>query len=95
MRTLSHATSFCCRIALCLSLCLLSSLSLAPAVAAAQQTDRMEALIRPRVDDKTFMGTVLVARGDEVLLSKGYGFANLEWNIPNTRGGRETRAARQ
>jgi CubicO group peptidase (beta-lactamase class C family) len=29
------------------------------------------------------MGTVLVARGDKVLFSKGYGFANLEWRIPN------------
>jgi hypothetical protein len=28
------------------------------------------------------MCSVLVARGDEVLLSKGYGSANLEWNIP-------------
>jgi CubicO group peptidase (beta-lactamase class C family) len=31
-----------------------------------------------------FMGSVLVARGDKVLFSKGYGFANLEWDIPNT-----------
>lgn len=29
-----------------------------------------------------FMGTVLVAEGDDVLLSKGYGYANLEWKIP-------------
>lgn len=29
-----------------------------------------------------FMGTVLVAEGDDVLLSKGYGYANLEWQIP-------------
>ena len=28
--------------------------------------------------------SVLAARGDEVLLSKGYGSANLEWNIPNS-----------
>jgi CubicO group peptidase (beta-lactamase class C family) len=45
---------------------------------------RMESLIRQRVDDKSFMGAVLVARGDQVLLSRGYGSANLEWNIPNT-----------
>ena len=31
-----------------------------------------------------FMGSVLVARGDEVILSKGYGSANLEWKIPNS-----------
>jgi CubicO group peptidase (beta-lactamase class C family) len=30
------------------------------------------------------MGSVLVARGDQVLFSKGYGSANLEWDIPNT-----------
>src|SRR5204863_3756533 len=31
-----------------------------------------------------FMGAVLVARGSEVLLSKGYGAANLELDVPNT-----------
>ncbi len=36
------------------------------------------------VRDKSFMGTVLVARGTDVILSKGYGSANLEWAIPNT-----------
>ena len=30
------------------------------------------------------MGAVLVARGDDVLLDKGYGFANLEWSIPDS-----------
>jgi CubicO group peptidase (beta-lactamase class C family) len=59
-------------------------LSFAPALAAAQDAARMEQLISARVADKTFMGAVLVARGDEVILSKGYGFANLEWNIANT-----------
>ena len=29
------------------------------------------------------MGSVLVARGNQVLFSKGYGFANLEWRVPN------------
>ncbi len=31
-----------------------------------------------------FMGCILVARGDEVLISRGYGSANLEWRIANT-----------
>ena len=35
-------------------------------------------------EQKIFMGSVLVARGSEVLVAKGYGMANLEWNIPNT-----------
>jgi CubicO group peptidase (beta-lactamase class C family) len=34
------------------------------------------------------MGTVLVARGEKVLFSKGYGSANLEWNVPNTPAGK-------
>jgi CubicO group peptidase (beta-lactamase class C family) len=69
-------TSFLCRVTLCLLL--------APTLAAAQDAARMEQLIGARVADKSFMGAVLVARGDQVILSKGYGFANLEWSIPNT-----------
>lgn len=45
---------------------------------------RMEQVIQSFVVDKQFMGSVLVARGSDILLSKGYGFANLEWNIPNS-----------
>ena len=50
----------------------------------AQDLARMEQVIQASVQNKTFMGTVLVARGYEILLSKGYGLANLEWDIPNT-----------
>jgi CubicO group peptidase (beta-lactamase class C family) len=49
----------------------------------AQDVARMEQVIRSYTDSKQFMGSVLVAKGDEVLLSKGYGSANLEWSIPN------------
>jgi CubicO group peptidase (beta-lactamase class C family) len=51
--------------------------------ALAQDVARMEQVVQSHVSDNTFMGAVLVARGDEILLSKGYGSANLEWNIPN------------
>ena len=44
---------------------------------------RMEQIIQASVP-KQFMGTVLVAQDGKVLLDKGYGFANLEWEIPNT-----------
>jgi CubicO group peptidase (beta-lactamase class C family) len=44
---------------------------------------RMEQIIQTNVP-KQFMGTVLVAQDGKVLLDKGYGFANLEWEIPNT-----------
>jgi CubicO group peptidase (beta-lactamase class C family) len=50
----------------------------------AQDVARMDQVVQSYVTNKTFMGSVLVARGDEVLLSKGYGSANLEWNIPNS-----------
>jgi len=44
---------------------------------------RMEQIIQAYVPSK-FMGTVLVAQDGKVLLDKGYGFANLEWEVPNT-----------
>ena len=50
----------------------------------AQDAARMEEVVQTYVRDKTFMGAVLVARGSDVILSKGYGTANLEWDIPNT-----------
>ena len=46
----------------------------------AQDFDRV---VQTYAKDHSFMGTALVARGDKVLFSKGYGFANLEWHIPN------------
>ena len=50
----------------------------------AQDLARMDQVVQSYVTDKTFMGSVLVAGGDEALLSTGYGSANLEWNIANT-----------
>lgn len=46
--------------------------------------ERMDQVARYYVDNRQFMGAVLVARGSEVLFSKAYGLANLEWNVPNT-----------
>ena len=54
------------------------------ATAFGQDVSRMNQVVESYVTDKSFMGSVLVARGSEVLLSKGYGSADLEWNIPNT-----------
>ncbi|MBV8864622.1 MAG: beta-lactamase family protein [Acidobacteriaceae bacterium] len=45
---------------------------------------RMQQIIESYVADHKFMGSVLVARGDHILLDKGYGSANLEWSIPNS-----------
>jgi len=44
----------------------------------------MEQVVQSYVSSKQFMGSVLAARDQTILLDKGYGFANLEWNIPNS-----------
>jgi CubicO group peptidase (beta-lactamase class C family) len=44
----------------------------------------MDQVVQYYVSNKQFMGSVLVARDKEVLFNKGYGSANLEWDIPNT-----------
>ena len=54
---------------------------------APQQTPdvaRLEQIVQSYVAAKQFMGTVLVARGNDVLLDQGYGSADLEWDIPNS-----------
>ena len=45
---------------------------------------RMEQIIQSYVADHKFMGAVLVARDGKTLLDKGYGSANLEWQVPDT-----------
>jgi len=59
------------------------SISLAGACLA-QNPARMDQVIQAYVADHKFMGTALVARGDQVVFDKAYGSANLEWNVPNT-----------
>src|SRR5262245_31874359 len=49
----------------------------------AQDAKRLDDVVQTYVQNKTFMGAVLVARGGDVLLSTGYGHANLEWDLPN------------
>src|SRR5262245_20587612 len=63
----------------CIAIVLLAGAGFAQSIDA-----RMDQIAQTYVTNKQFMGSVLVARGNDVLLSKGYGSANLEWNIPNT-----------
>lgn len=44
----------------------------------------MEQVVQSHVADHSFMGTVLVVRDKEVLFSKGFGSADLEWDVANT-----------
>mgnify|MGYP001081106280 CR=1 FL=1 len=49
-----------------------------------RKVSRMEQIVQSYVADKQFMGSILVAQNGNVLLDKGYGYANLEWQIPNS-----------
>jgi len=61
----------------------LTALLLSVAPALAQDVARMDQVVRASVEVEEFSGSVLVARDGEVLLDRGYGFANREWSIPN------------
>jgi CubicO group peptidase (beta-lactamase class C family) len=67
-----------------LLLSLLCHSTAAPVSRAQDNTHRMEEIINSYVSDKQFMGTVLVAREQKIILDKAYGYANLEWSIQNT-----------
>jgi CubicO group peptidase (beta-lactamase class C family) len=50
----------------------------------AQTPDRFHKVVQPYVDAQMFMGSVLVAKNEKIIFSKGYGMADLEWNVPNS-----------
>ncbi len=53
-------------------------------LAFSQDLARMEQVVQSYASSGKFMGSVLVARGNDVLLSKGCGSANLELNVPDS-----------
>src|SRR5947209_6324352 len=54
-------------------------------LAQAETTDaRLDKISQAHVANHQFMGSVLVAKGEDVILSRGYGSANLELNVPNS-----------
>mgnify|MGYP003575505695 CR=1 FL=1 len=61
----------------------LIALTLHAAPAAAQDVGRMQQIVGAALEADEFTGSVLVARGDQVLLDQGFGLANREWNIAN------------
>src|SRR5262245_25219862 len=54
----------------------------------AQDVARMDQIVQSYVSNRTFAGSVLVARGSDVIVSKGYGLANVEWNVPSSPSAR-------
>lgn len=53
-------------------------------IAAQDQTQQADEVVNAYVKQERFSGAVLVAKGGKVILSKGYGQANYEWQIANT-----------
>ncbi len=47
-------------------------------------SQKIDALVQRYVEFGHFNGSLLVTKGDGVILKKGYGMANFEWNIPNS-----------
>src|SRR5688500_18933398 len=45
---------------------------------------KVEEYMQGQVKTNGFSGSILLAREGKPLVSRGYGFANLEWQIPNT-----------
>ena len=53
------------------------------AIFAQSKIDKIDKLIQAYHDLRQFSGTALVAEKGEVIYKKGFGMANIEWNIPN------------
>ncbi len=62
----------------------MSVTALLPAAPAPDLAARMDAYLAAAAKLHWFSGSVLVARGGRVILSKGYGMANYELDVPNT-----------
>jgi CubicO group peptidase (beta-lactamase class C family) len=60
------------------------SFVLVSACVAKETVPRMEQVVQSYASSKQFMGSVLVAWDGSILINKAYGFANLEWDMPNT-----------
>jgi CubicO group peptidase (beta-lactamase class C family) len=61
-----------------------AGLALAAGCRAQDVAAQADQYLKTWADQGRFSGTVLIARGDKVLLRKGYGMANYELDVPNT-----------
>ena len=48
------------------------------------KAEKIDALLKQYVANRQFNGSILVADKGKVVIKKGYGLANMEWNIANT-----------
>jgi CubicO group peptidase (beta-lactamase class C family) len=63
---------------------LISFLILFSVVIADDNADEIDKLLQMYVDYGQFNGSVLVAEKGNIIYKKGFGYANMEWEIPNT-----------
>lgn len=56
------------------------------AVTSSEFEERVDAYVLPFVKAAGYSGTILIAKRGEILVSKGYGMADYEWDIPNNPG---------
>lgn len=56
----------------------------APSSPNTELTQRLDEYLTTETEKHVFSGSVLIARKGEILLKKGYGLANVEWEQPNT-----------
>lgn len=54
------------------------------AAAAPDVSSSVDEFLNSLVKQQRFSGSILIARDGRVLMSKGYGMANYEWDVPNT-----------
>lgn len=66
-----------------LSLAILALLLLQVSALAQKKAKQIDALISTYNQYGQFNGAALVAENNKIILKKGYGLANMEWNIPN------------
>jgi CubicO group peptidase (beta-lactamase class C family) len=55
-----------------------------PLAGCVDDAERMDRIVQAEVRNGSFIGAVLVARGDRVLFSRAYGMASLDDSLPNT-----------
>ena len=63
---------------------LFAALTIAKSALATELDAQVDQYLNPYLETRNFQGVILVAKGDEVLLEKGYGSASIELDVANT-----------
>lgn len=80
----NHINRFIILVTLCLFVFQSASAQNAVAPSARQITSKVDEYMKSAVEVERFSGSILVARDGQVIVSKGYGMANVELDVPNT-----------